>query len=288
VAAAVEDRLIQHNPVAALPLPKVVRKEMRFVTHEDLWKLADTIDQRYRAFVLLGGYGGLRLGEMLALRWTASTFLDNGFTWPRPSSISMVTRRSAHRRQQPPFSRSPSLEVSAPNCNRWRPRIAAQKTSSFSHPTATRFEPGFSIDGSGFLPSKMRDCHRSEFTTFATRRSRSGSPKGPTPSRSPSSQATPRCRSCSIATATFTRTRTTASSRRSNAASSRSAPESSATRYTFSPRSWPNRSCRQRCYARSVVDRRELTGDPSRRTRAVRGGLISGAGVVGAGLSMGM
>ncbi len=70
VAAAVEDRLIQHNPVAALPLPKVVRKEMRFVTHEDLWKLADTIDQRYRAFVLLGGYGGLRLGEMLALRWS--------------------------------------------------------------------------------------------------------------------------------------------------------------------------------------------------------------------------
>jgi integrase len=50
-------------------VPKIERKEMRFVTHDDLWKLAATIHPRYRTFVLLGGYGGLRLGEMLALRW---------------------------------------------------------------------------------------------------------------------------------------------------------------------------------------------------------------------------
>jgi hypothetical protein len=162
--------------------------------------------------------------------------LDNGFTWPRPSSISTVTRRLTRRRQQPPFARSPSLEVSAPNCNRRRPLIAAQKTSSFSHLTATQFAPGFSVDGSGFLPSKMQDCHRSEFTTFAARRSRFGSPKGPIPSKSPSSQATPRRPWCSIATATFTRTRTTASSRPSNGASSRSAPEASATGHRRSGR----------------------------------------------------
>jgi integrase len=69
VAAAVEDRLIPHNPVARLPLPRIERKEMRYLSHDDLWVLADTIDPRYRAFVLLGGYGGLRLGEMLGLRW---------------------------------------------------------------------------------------------------------------------------------------------------------------------------------------------------------------------------
>jgi integrase len=31
--------------------------------------LADTIDGRYRPFVLLAGYSGLRLGELLGLRW---------------------------------------------------------------------------------------------------------------------------------------------------------------------------------------------------------------------------
>ena len=69
VNAAVEDRLIQHNPVAKLPLPKIERREMRFLTAGELWRLTDAIETRYRAFVLLGGFGGLRLGEMLGLRW---------------------------------------------------------------------------------------------------------------------------------------------------------------------------------------------------------------------------
>jgi integrase len=69
VNAAFEDRLIQHNPVAKLPLPKIERPEVRFLAYDEVWHLADTIDPRYRAFVMLGGFGGLRLGEMLGLRW---------------------------------------------------------------------------------------------------------------------------------------------------------------------------------------------------------------------------
>ncbi len=69
VNAAVEDRLIQHNPVAKLPLPKIERREMRFLSADEVWRLADAIDPQYRSFVLLGGFGGLRLGEMLGLRW---------------------------------------------------------------------------------------------------------------------------------------------------------------------------------------------------------------------------
>jgi integrase len=69
MVAALEDRLISHNPVAQLPLPRIERREMRFLTSEELLTLADSIDRRYRAFVLLGGFGGLRLGEMLGLRW---------------------------------------------------------------------------------------------------------------------------------------------------------------------------------------------------------------------------
>ena len=69
VNAAFEDRLIQHNPVAKLPLPKIEHQEMRFLTSDEVWRLADSIDPRYRAFVLLAGFGGLRLGELLGLRW---------------------------------------------------------------------------------------------------------------------------------------------------------------------------------------------------------------------------
>jgi integrase len=70
VNAAVEDRIITHNPVARLPLPKIEHQEMRFLTSDELWTLADSIDARYRAFVLLAGFGGLRLGELLGLRWS--------------------------------------------------------------------------------------------------------------------------------------------------------------------------------------------------------------------------
>lgn len=69
VGAALEDRLIQANPVAKLPLPRIERREMRFLTSDEVLTLAGTIDPRYRVFVLLGGFGGLRLGEMLGLRW---------------------------------------------------------------------------------------------------------------------------------------------------------------------------------------------------------------------------
>jgi integrase len=70
VNAAFEDRLIPHNPVAKLPLPRIERREMRFIDTDEIWRLADAIDRRYRGFVLLGAYGGLRLGEMLGLRWS--------------------------------------------------------------------------------------------------------------------------------------------------------------------------------------------------------------------------
>lgn len=66
--AAQEDRLISANPAERMSLPKIEREEMRFLNAAEVHRLADAIDPRYRGFVLLGGYGGLRLGEMLALQ----------------------------------------------------------------------------------------------------------------------------------------------------------------------------------------------------------------------------
>jgi integrase len=41
---------------------------MRFLTPGELLSLADTIDPRYRALLFVGGYGGLRIGELAGLQ----------------------------------------------------------------------------------------------------------------------------------------------------------------------------------------------------------------------------
>lgn len=65
--AAVKARRIAASPMVDVTLPKVERDEPRFPTPAEVATLADAIDPRYRALVVLGAYGGLRLGEMLAL-----------------------------------------------------------------------------------------------------------------------------------------------------------------------------------------------------------------------------
>jgi integrase len=64
---AVESGMIATNPCARVSLPKIERDEMRFLDPTQVAELTEAIDARYRAMVLLGAYGGLRLGEMLAL-----------------------------------------------------------------------------------------------------------------------------------------------------------------------------------------------------------------------------
>ena len=49
---------------------------MKFLTPEQVHTLANEIDARYRAFVLLGAYCGLRAGEMLALTWDQVRMLE--------------------------------------------------------------------------------------------------------------------------------------------------------------------------------------------------------------------
>ena len=66
--AAVEDGLIAANAAKSLDLPKVEQHEMRFLTAEEVWLLADSIDPRYRALVVTGAFTGLRPGELRALR----------------------------------------------------------------------------------------------------------------------------------------------------------------------------------------------------------------------------
>ncbi len=66
--AAVEERLIAHNPAERLPLPRVENTAMKFLTPAEVARLAAAIDERYRVWVLTAAYSGLRLGELTALR----------------------------------------------------------------------------------------------------------------------------------------------------------------------------------------------------------------------------
>ena len=60
--------LIRMNPCSGISLFPVVNKEKKFLLPEQVALLAGTIHPRYRAYVLVMAYGGLRPGEMAALK----------------------------------------------------------------------------------------------------------------------------------------------------------------------------------------------------------------------------
>ena len=210
VNAAVEDRIITHNPVARLPLPRIEHQEMRFLNSDELWTLADAIDRRYRAFVLLAGFGGLRLGELLGLRWArinaparrinvAETLVDVEATHPLRTaedeggcaigSRALVRHRrigrvATYRRH----SVGPGVLLTAE---------PADQACVVSSPV---LGPGCPI-----APTSRRCAS----TISGTPPCHCGSPKVQTHARSPRSPATHPYPWCSIATGTSTRPTTT-------------------------------------------------------------------------------
>jgi integrase len=67
--AAVAARYVRETPCVGINLPTVERDEMVVLDHRDIARLADAINPRYRALVLLLSYSGLRVGEAAALTW---------------------------------------------------------------------------------------------------------------------------------------------------------------------------------------------------------------------------
>jgi integrase len=66
--AAVNADMVPRSPCRAVRLLKVEREEMRFLNPAEVARLADVIDSRYRALILVAAYGGLRIGELAGLR----------------------------------------------------------------------------------------------------------------------------------------------------------------------------------------------------------------------------
>jgi integrase len=65
--AAAAGKVISETPCVEIPLPQKTHNEIRFLTEVELERLADAVEPRFRALVLLGGWGGLRFSEMTAL-----------------------------------------------------------------------------------------------------------------------------------------------------------------------------------------------------------------------------
>src|SRR5215207_4785015 len=68
LGAAVEHDILVRIPLDGIKPPRVEAQEMRFLAPGDVAQLAAAIEVRYRAFVLVGAYCGLRLGEMAGRR----------------------------------------------------------------------------------------------------------------------------------------------------------------------------------------------------------------------------
>ncbi len=66
-STAIEDGLIMKNPCTIKGAGVARSPERPIATIDQVFSLADAIDSRYRLAVLLGTFGGLRVGELLAL-----------------------------------------------------------------------------------------------------------------------------------------------------------------------------------------------------------------------------
>jgi integrase len=106
---AVEGGLLPANPAEHVQLPRLEREEVRFLTPSEVSTLADTIDERYRSFVLVGAYAGLRFGEMAGLRRSRLDLMRR-----RVEVAEIVVEVQGHHVWGPPKTRAGRRSVPLP------------------------------------------------------------------------------------------------------------------------------------------------------------------------------
>jgi integrase len=67
---AVRSGHISSNPCRHVKRPKPTKKPLRIITEQEIAQLAGAVDLRFRAFVYLANYVGLRAGELFGLKWS--------------------------------------------------------------------------------------------------------------------------------------------------------------------------------------------------------------------------
>lgn len=75
MSGAVDAGLLARSPARGIKLPTVEVHEMRIATIDEIHGIAESINPLYSALVLAAGYGGFRMGELVALRQGRIDFL---------------------------------------------------------------------------------------------------------------------------------------------------------------------------------------------------------------------
>lgn len=70
-------RLIEHNPLESASTPKAQSRKQPCPSPDQAEMMAATLDSPYREAVLILFYTGMRVGELLALRWTDVLYRDS-------------------------------------------------------------------------------------------------------------------------------------------------------------------------------------------------------------------
>jgi integrase len=109
MATAVAAGRIAASPCTGVRLPRIEREEARFLTPTEVAELTNAMDPRYRGLVVLGAYGGLRIGEMLGLR---SQHLD--LLHARVNVAEILVEVSGHLYYGPPKTRAGRRAVPLP------------------------------------------------------------------------------------------------------------------------------------------------------------------------------
>jgi Phage integrase, N-terminal SAM-like domain len=193
LAAAVDAGMIAQSPCQRVPLPKIEREEMRFLTPPEIARLADAIRPSYRALVLVGAYGGLRI------RGVGRPASQPG----RPAARHGRGRRDHHRSRRP-AARGTTQDPGQPPHRRAPPRRgqgADRPPGNAGSTGRLRVHRPKRADRCGSSPSGLASGGQRPatpgwmpcaFMTFATRPSPCGSPPAPTPKRWPPEPGIPR------------------------------------------------------------------------------------------------
>lgn len=88
---AVDSHFIGKSPCRNITLPPERRRRPRALTLDEVWRLADAIEPRYRAYPPLGAMAGLRPGELAGLRARDIDFLRGTL-----SIVQGVTEHEGH------------------------------------------------------------------------------------------------------------------------------------------------------------------------------------------------
>jgi integrase len=95
---AVNLELIDRDPCRTIKAPRIEKKEVRFLTPEEVSKLIESAQGDLRPLLAVACYTGLRMGEILALQWSDIDFKANairvirswkeeqGFTAPKTAT----------------------------------------------------------------------------------------------------------------------------------------------------------------------------------------------------------